>query len=44
MLGHKLSVQFGDHVTADARTVGTAGLADAFLRHDLYLTAGFSLF
>lgn len=42
--GREFSVQFGDHVSLDARTVGTDGRAEPFLRHDLYLGAGFTLF
>lgn len=44
VFGRDLSVQFGDHVTMDARTQGAGGRADPFLRHDLYLAAGLALF
>lgn len=44
VFGRELSVEFGDHVTMDARTLGAGGPADPFLRHDLYLAAGLALF
>lgn len=44
LVGRKFFVQLGDHVSLDARTVGADGRAEPFLRHDLYLGAGFTLF
>lgn len=44
LFGREFSVQFGDHVSMDARTVGADGRAEPFLRHDLYLGAGFTVF
>lgn len=44
LFGREFSIQFGDHVTTDARPRGVEGGADPFLRHDFYLAAGFTLF
>lgn len=44
LLGREFSVQFGDHMSLDARSVGADRRAEPFLRHDLYLGAGFTLF
>lgn len=44
LFGREFSMQFGDHVSMDARAVGAGSRAEPFLRHDLYLGAGLALF